>query len=106
MGRANRQRPELLAKKLHSIRTQLELTQEQMIERLDCPQIPLYPASISQYESGKREPPLLVLFQYAKVAGVPMELLVDDDEELPARLPSMSGHEWIMKKVRIGRERR
>ena len=86
MGRSNRQRPLRLAAKLQAIRTQLDLTQEQMIERLDCPRIPLYPASISQYEMGKREPPLLVLLQYARVAGVPMEMLVDDALDLPDKL--------------------
>ena len=88
MGRSNRQRPIRLATKLQTIRTQLGLTQEQMIEHLDCPQIPLYPASISQYEMGKREPPLLVLLQYAKVAGVSMEMLVDDALDLPDKLPA------------------
>jgi transcriptional regulator with XRE-family HTH domain len=88
MGRSNRQRPMRLAAKLQAIRTQLDLTQEQMIERLDCPRIPLYPASISQYEMGKREPPLLVLLQYARVAGVSMEMLVDDALDLPDKLPA------------------
>jgi transcriptional regulator with XRE-family HTH domain len=104
MGRSHRQRPERLAAKLQAIRTQLDLTQEQMIKRLDCPAIPLYPASISQYESGKREPPLLVLLQYAKVAGVPMDVLVDDERDLPEPLPSLSGYEWIMKRVRLGKQ--
>jgi transcriptional regulator with XRE-family HTH domain len=87
MGRANRHTPTRLGEKLHDIRTQLELSQLQMIERLDCTDIPLYAASISQYEQGKREPPLLVLLRYARLAGVPMELIVDDELELPKRLP-------------------
>jgi len=103
MGRSHRQKPERLGVKLQAIRTQLDLIQEQMIERLDCPQIPLYAASISQYEQGKREPPLLVLLQYARVAGVPVEMLIDDDLDLPERLPVMTGHEWVMKRVRMGR---
>lgn len=103
MGRSHRQKPARLALKLHAIRAQFDFTQEQMITRLDCSQIPLYPASISQYESGKREPPLLVLLQYAKVAGVPMDVLVDDRQDLPEPLPSLSGHEWIMKRVRAGK---
>lgn len=101
MGRAQRQRPEGLALKLQAIRNAFDLTQEQMIERLECPQIPLYPASISQYEAGKREPPLLVLLQYARVAGVPMDVLVDDRQELPDPLPSQSGYEWIMKRGQL-----
>lgn len=88
MGRSHRQTPRRLAAKLYAIRTGLDLTQEQMIERLGRPEIPLYPASISMYEQGKREPPLLVLLSYARVAGVTMEMLVDDDLDIPRPLPS------------------
>jgi transcriptional regulator with XRE-family HTH domain len=106
MGRSNRHTPARLAGKLHVIREQLDLSQWQMIKRLDCPEIPLYPASVSQYESGKREPPLPVLLQYARVAGVPMEVLVDDERELPDPLPSMSGGELIMEwKKRVSQRR-
>jgi transcriptional regulator with XRE-family HTH domain len=82
MGRSHRQKPERLASKLQAIRTNLDLTQEQMIKRLDCSAIPLYPASISEYENGRREPPLLVLLAYARLADVTMEMLVDDALEL------------------------
>lgn len=105
MGRSHRQKPEHLASKLHAIRTGLDLTQEQMIKRLECPAIPLHPASISEYEKGRREPPLLVLLAYARLAGVTMEMLVDDDLELPEPLPSRTGHEWIMRRVRVGEQR-
>lgn len=103
MGRSHRQRPQRLGAKLHTIRTQLDLTQDQMIERLNCPHIPLYAASISQYERGTREPPLLVLLQYARVAGVPVEALIDDDVDLPEHLPVMPGHEWVMRPVKPSR---
>jgi transcriptional regulator with XRE-family HTH domain len=81
MGRAKRVMPKHLGKKLYLIREGLGLTLEEMIERLNCPEIPLYPASISMYESGKREPPLLILLQYAKLVNVTMEILVDDGIE-------------------------
>jgi transcriptional regulator with XRE-family HTH domain len=103
MGRSNRQKPARLAGKLHAIRKQLALSQWQLIERLDCPEQKLHAASISQYEWGKREPPLLVLLQYARVAGVPMELLVDDERELPDPLPSMMGSELVMELKKRGR---
>ena len=88
MGRANRHTPSRLAEKLHAIRTRLELSQWQLIERLDCPRIPLYAASISQYEQGKREPPLPVLLSYARLVGVAVETLIDDELDLPKRLPT------------------
>ena len=106
MGRSHRPKPGRLGAKLHEIRRQLELTQAQMIARLNCPRIPLYPASISQYERGTREPPSLVLLQYARTAGVTVEMLIDDDLDLPERLPVITGHEWIMKRVRMGHEQR
>lgn len=60
-------------------------TQEQIIERLKSEDEALYPASISQYEKGKREPSLLVLLRYARLIGVSMETLVDDELNLPKR---------------------
>jgi transcriptional regulator with XRE-family HTH domain len=104
MGRSHRQKPTRLAAKLYAIRTGLDLTQEQMIERLDCSETPLYPASISLYEQGKREPPLLVLLAYARAAGVTMEMLVDDEADLPEPLPSLSGYRWVMKRERVGKQ--
>ena len=87
MGRSHRQKPERLGGKLQTIRTQLDLTQDQMIERLNCSHMRLYAASISQYEKGTREPPLLVLLQYARAAGVTVEMLIDDELDLPKKLP-------------------
>ena len=98
MGRSNRQKPERLAVKLHAIRNALGLTQEEMIRRLNCKGIPLYPASISEYEKGKREPPLLVLLQYACIAGVYVDILIDDELDLPERLPGNLESKQIKKR--------
>jgi transcriptional regulator with XRE-family HTH domain len=87
MGRANRIKPARLAAKLQSIRKSLDLTMEQMIAKLDCKHIPLYPASIAEYEKGKREPPLPVLLQYARAVNVYVDVLIDDALDLPADLP-------------------
>jgi hypothetical protein len=54
-----------------------------MIETLAVKGEPLYPASISQYETGKREPPLLVLLRYARLAGTSTDVLIDDRLDLP-----------------------
>lgn len=105
MGRSHRLKPKYLAKKLQAIRTQLNFTQEQLIARLNCKQAHLYPASISMYEAGTREPPLPVLLRYAQIAGVPMEVLVDDNKHLPDPLPSILGSELIMKSVPRGQQR-
>ncbi|MGA9772326.1 MAG: helix-turn-helix transcriptional regulator [Blastocatellia bacterium] len=105
MGTARRPRPTRLATKLKEVRSKLDLTQEQMVKKLTSTKIRLKPGHISEYESDKREPPLPVLLQYARLAGVPMEVLVDDDLDLPDRLPTLPEHSiWIMKRVKISQQ--
>jgi hypothetical protein len=41
---------------------------------------------------GIREPSLMTLLQYARVAGVCVDVLIDDEMNLPARLPSKPKH--------------
>jgi transcriptional regulator with XRE-family HTH domain len=83
MGRSYRSRPKRLADKLKAIRLQLGLTQADMVKALAVKDEPLRPASISGYELGQREPPLLVLLRYAKLGGCTMEELVDDKIRWP-----------------------
>ena len=78
MGRSYRSRPKKLGAKLKLIRTRLGLTQAEMVKKLSVKDEPLRPASISGYELGEREPPLMVLLRYSRIAGVTMETLVDD----------------------------
>lgn len=87
MGQRRRPRPKRLASKLQRIRAQLGLTQEQMAERLKGIESPPQPGHISEFESGRREPSLLFLLAVARMAGVLMEDLVDDEIDLPNRLP-------------------
>jgi transcriptional regulator with XRE-family HTH domain len=82
VGRSYRSRPKKLGAKLKLIRTRLGLTQTQMIEKLAVRDEPLRPASISGYELGKREPPLMVLLRYAKVYGCSTDELIDDKMKL------------------------
>jgi transcriptional regulator with XRE-family HTH domain len=48
----------------------------------------VFASAVSGYELGTREPSLPVLLKYARLAGVSMDVLVDDELDLPARLPS------------------
>ena len=82
MGRRKRTVPAKLGNKLLAIRNSLGLTGEQLIEKLNCPSIPLQKAHISRYENGLAEPPLIVVLQYAKLAKVHMEAIVDDSTDL------------------------
>lgn len=83
MGRAPRPRPTRLGGKLLHIRRSLGLTQQQLIESLNYRRSPLFIGQISQFEQDKREPPVLVLLHYARIANVPLETIVDDNLNLP-----------------------
>jgi transcriptional regulator with XRE-family HTH domain len=83
MGRSYRSRPKKLGAKLKLIRLRLGLTQPEMIKELAVKAEPLYPSGISEYERGKREPSLLVLLKYARLAGVSTDVLIDDKLKLP-----------------------
>ncbi len=45
-------------------------------------------ARISEYEQGIREPSLLTLLEYSRVAGIHMEVLADDEMDLPGKTES------------------
>ena len=79
-----RPRPQHLAAKLRRIRKSLGLTQPKLIERLNVDRIS--PPYICQYESGRTEPTLIVLLAYARLAGVPVENLIDDDRDLGGKI--------------------
>jgi transcriptional regulator with XRE-family HTH domain len=83
MGRSYRSRPLRLGAKLKAIRTQLGLTQTEMVKALAVKDEPLRASSISGYELSQREPPLLVLLKYARLAHCTMEDLVDDKINWP-----------------------
>lgn len=86
MGSRRRPQPLRLPAKLLHIRQSLDLTQEQMAKRLETERSPVYPTHISEFERGLREPSLLSLLQYARLAGVSTDMLIDDDLALPAKL--------------------
>lgn len=91
MGVRPRQRPERLAEKLKAVRSALGLTQIQMVKRLDAEDA-IVPGQISEFETGKREPSLIILLQYAHVAGVSTDTLIDDRLDLPTKLPAKPKH--------------
>src|SRR5438309_11473297 len=91
MGRGLRQRPARLARKLRQIRSALGLSQNGIIRHLGLAD-EIYQDYISAYERGVREPPLPVLLGYARVAGVCVDVLIDDALKLPARLPGVPTH--------------
>ncbi len=85
MGRQARERPKRLAEKLIQIRLSLGLSQNQMLAKLGLDER-LSRTAISGYELGTTEPSLLVLLNYSRLSNVHLEILVDDDMDLPKRL--------------------
>lgn len=82
-----RRNPERLAEKLAAIRKALNLSQRGLIRRIGLTD-ELTQAEVSMFESGRRIPSLLVLREYALLAGVWMDVLVSDDIDLPKKLPA------------------
>jgi transcriptional regulator with XRE-family HTH domain len=91
MGTRARMRQGRLAEKLLQLREALGLSQSEMLRRLGFEDALDY-KRISEYELDKSEPPLAVLLGYARVAGICMDVLVDDELDLPAKLPAKPRH--------------
>ena len=76
-----------LAEKLLRIRLDLNLSQSGILHHLGFSD-ELFGSNISQYERGTRVPSLPVLLAYARAANVYVDALIDDELDLPERLPS------------------
>jgi transcriptional regulator with XRE-family HTH domain len=97
MGTKPRQRPKRLGEKLLQIRLSSGLSQNEMIRRLG---VEVTQNTLSSYELGNREPSLLILLAYAREANVWTDVLIDDELDLPDKLPSRA------KSVGVRRTRR
>ena len=86
MGKSARERPERLAEKLLQVRLGLGLSQNEMLAALGL-KGKILRSAISGYETGAREPSLLVVLRYARLAGISTDVLIDDKMDLPERLP-------------------
>lgn len=79
-----RPQPDRLAEKLRQLRTLLGYTLEEMAQALaGVKKSPPNKSHIHRFEAGTREPSLLVLLEYSRLARVPLESLVDDELDLP-----------------------
>jgi transcriptional regulator with XRE-family HTH domain len=91
MKNASRTKVRRLGEKLLQVRLGLGLSQSQMLERLGFGD-ELFRSNVSQYERGDRIPPLPVLLAYARCVGISTDVLIDDELDLPAKLPSKQKH--------------
>jgi transcriptional regulator with XRE-family HTH domain len=80
MGRVRRNKPLRLSYKLLAIRKRLRMSQTEMARALE---LKVHYSAVSNFELGTREPDLLIVLRYARLAGVPMETIVDDQLEIP-----------------------
>jgi DNA-binding XRE family transcriptional regulator len=89
MGRGRRARPKKLQGKLCEIRRRLDITQEEMAKSLikHGAEKTTHSGYVADFESGKREPSLLGVLAYAKSIGVCSDALLDDEVNLPEKLP-------------------
>jgi transcriptional regulator with XRE-family HTH domain len=85
-----------LAKKLKTIRLGLNLSQNQILERLGFSDH-LFRSNVSQYERGDRVPAPPVLLEYARLANVDVAVLIDDELDLPEKIPSPTKSEGIRR---------
>jgi transcriptional regulator with XRE-family HTH domain len=101
MGRGSREIPARLGEKLAQIRSYLGVSQDGLVRKFGLAE-KLTRNEISKYERGVREPALSVLLKYARAADVNVEVLMDDELELPRAF----GQRIIRKKASSRRGKR
>jgi transcriptional regulator with XRE-family HTH domain len=91
-SKSKRRKPTRLPEKLLQIRISLGLSQGQLVRQFGF-EDKIERDYISKYERGVLEPTLDVLLAYARLIsktgrGEFLEAIIDDESDLPARLPS------------------
>jgi transcriptional regulator with XRE-family HTH domain len=96
MGRRGREKPRRLAEKLLRIRNTIDggISQDELVVRLGLSS-EIDRTYISKWEGAIIEPSLRVLLRYGDLAGVILDVLADDNLELPERLPSNQKHDCL-----------
>jgi transcriptional regulator with XRE-family HTH domain len=102
VGTARTLRPKRLGEKLTTIRQQLQLSQNELIRKLGFGNV-LLREEISSFERGVRVPPPLVLLEYARLANVYVDDLLDDQIDLPENLSAKG--ERIRRTRTVSRKR-
>jgi len=97
MGKGKRARPAHLGKKLRAVRDRFQLSQNEMLRRLQLDD-QFTRAELSAYERGIREPPLGVLLKYSEVSRIWINAFADDGLELPATVPGRKMHPGVKRK--------
>jgi transcriptional regulator with XRE-family HTH domain len=83
MGSAGRMKPKKLGQKLKAIRNQFDYSFTQMAEQLSDKKVTILRTDVSRYEKGIREPSLIILLRYARLVGITLDVLADDEIKFP-----------------------
>jgi transcriptional regulator with XRE-family HTH domain len=97
MGKAPGYKPKQLGQKIVEIRRKLGLSQNGLIRYLGLTE-ELFQGDVSAFELGNRVPDLRTLLLLAKAVGVFVDVLIDDELELPQKLPASPKSEGIRRK--------
>lgn len=105
MAKSSRLKPKRLAEKLRQIRLALGLSQNEMINRLGFAE-EIIREELSAFERGIRQPPLGILLEYARIAAVRVEVLIDDDLDLPNSIANTAKHKGVRKNFAVRNKRK
>lgn len=83
MGSARRKKPKNLGQKLKAVRNRLGHNFSEMAEELSDSEIIILRTDVSRFEKGLREPSIIILLRYARLAGISTDILIDDKIEFP-----------------------
>lgn len=97
MGKQTRKRPKRLPEKLLEIRLGLGLSQNGMVRQLEL-EDEIERDYISKYERGTLEPSLWVLLKYARAANVWVDVLIDNELDLPDKIPAKLKSEGVKRR--------
>lgn len=78
-------KPKRLGAKLAAIRRHLQVSQSELINRLGFTG-ELLREEVSAFERCVRVPPVIVLLAYARAVNIAVEVLIDDELDLPVKL--------------------
>lgn len=105
MGTNARRRPKRLAEKLLEVRHAFGDSQNGFIRRLGFDD-ELTQSDISAFERGTREPSLHVLLKYSELAHVWVNALIDDDVNLPEKIPSSKMQQGVQAVTSTKKDRK
>jgi transcriptional regulator with XRE-family HTH domain len=97
MGKAPAYKPLRLGQKVVEIRKKLGLSQNGLLRYVGLAE-DLFQGDISAFELGNRIPDLRTLLLLANAVGVYVDVLIDDELDLPVKLPAQPKSDGIRRK--------